>query len=158
MFNATIKRDFSLRKRYTVYGSVKVIKQMILYYSTHKPVFHTTPRWHESTHLLGKRLSLEVYKKVDMHNVLLNDNYLINVKHKISIKHRTCSCGKFLKWAVCGHILGYVYKNPRLDAVHWFGDVKYTNVQVEFNHNMKRGRKNKKSGRYHNSEKALSKY
>jgi len=149
-FNATIKRDFSLRKRYSVYGSVNVIKQMIIYYSTHKKVFQTTPRFNVNTHNRGKKLSFFEFKKVDRDTVLHRGKWLINKR-----KH-TCNCRFFLKYAICSHILGFMYKNPKVDAEAWFGD-KYNNRATDFNFNMKRGAK-KKSGRYPNSEKALSKY
>ena len=102
------------------------------------------------SHTRGKKFALFDYKKIDRETVLHRDKWIINTKR------HTCTCRFFLKYAICSHILGYMYKNPRVDAENWFGD-KYTNRATDFNFNMKRGAK-KKSGRYPNSEPALSKY
>ena len=56
-FNATIKRDFSLRKRYSVFGSVNVIIKMIIYYSTHKKTFQTTSKFNENNHNRAKKFA-----------------------------------------------------------------------------------------------------
>ena len=91
---------------------------------------------------------------LNLNTVLLKDKWLINVTK------RKCNCRLFLKYAICGHILGYVYKNTKLDSEAWFGP-KYVNTVKEFSYNVKRGAKNKQNktkGRYKNSEKALSQY
>ena len=49
-FNATIKRDFSLRRRYTVYGSVNIIKEIISYYSVNTDIFQLNPRFEQKIH------------------------------------------------------------------------------------------------------------
>jgi len=145
--NATIKRDFSLQKRYSVYGSVNVIKDIFKYYSNHKRTFETTPRFNAQTYLREKKFAPLEYMKLDWETIQHRDRLLINTK-----KH-TFTCRFFLKYAVCSHILGYMYKNPKVDTMNWFGD-KYNNRATDFNFNMKRGTK-KKSDRYPNSEKAL---
>ncbi len=38
-----------------------------------------------------------------------------------------CSCGSFMKHAVCGHILGYIYRHTKLGQECWFGE-QYSNV------------------------------
>jgi len=38
-----------------------------------------------------------------------------------------CSCGSFMKHAVCGHILGYIYRHTKLGQGCWFGE-QYSNV------------------------------
>ena len=73
------------------------------------------------------------YKKVDR-EIYQHRDWLINIK-----KH-TCTCRFFLKYAVCSHILGYMYKNQRVDAENWFDD-KYSNRASDFNFKMKRGAK-----------------
>jgi len=149
-FNATIKRDFSLRKRYSVYSSVNIIQQIINYYSTNKTIFHTTPKFCKKTHELGKKCAIvDKYKKQAPSVYLCRDKYIIKTKS------RTCSCRYFLKHAVCSHILGFLYKYSVPE--NWFGR-KYTNAPTDFAHNTKRGAKKKTVGRYKNSEKALSSY
>ena len=149
-FNATIKRDFSLRRRYTVFGSVNVIKDIITYYSTNKEEFCCYPRFNQKTHERGKHYMAAKYKKNGVFQVSVMDKYIIN------IQNRKCSCRWFLKNAVCEHILGYCYKT-KYDQECWFGP-KYTGEPTNFAFNVKRGAKTKKIGRYKYSEKALDPY
>ena len=136
-FNATIKRDFSLRRRYSVYSSVSIIQQIINYYSTNKSTFHTKPKFDSKTHELGKRCaSVDVYKKKTSNEVLCRDKYIIK------IKTRCCSCRYFIKHAVCSHILGFLYKNPSYDSENWFG-VKYSGLPTNFAVNTKKEPKKK---------------
>jgi len=62
-FNATIKRDFSLRKRYSVWGSVDIIEEIILYNSTCKKEFWVTPRFEKDTKAQGKRCIIGPFKQ-----------------------------------------------------------------------------------------------
>ena len=68
-----------------------------------------------------------------------------------------CSCGNFMKHAVCGNILAYTDRHTKLDKECWFGE-QYSNLPTEFARNAKRGAPKKQTGRPKNSEKALSKY
>ena len=61
------------------------------------------------------------------------------------------------KHAVCGHILGYIYRHTKLDQECWFGE-QCSNLPTDFSRNTKRGASKKQPGRYKKSEKALSKY
>ena len=89
-FNATIKRDFSLRKRYSVYNSVSVINQIIAYYSTNKKPFHLTPKFSEKTHQLGLKCSVShIYKKHGQGHILCNDKWVIK------LKNHSCTCRFF---------------------------------------------------------------
>jgi len=151
-FNATIKRDFSLRKRYSVYSSVNVIKQIISYYSTNKNQFHLTPKFDAKLHQLGLKCAItNSYKRREIGLVVCNDKYVIK------IKKRTCNCRYFLKNGVCSHILGFLYKTPSYNSEHWFGS-KYNGDPTSFAFNVKRGAKKKTVGCYKRSEKALSSY
>jgi len=126
---------------------------MILYYSTHKQTFNKSPKYNENTHNRAKKFSLFEYKKMDKHTISYRDEWIINTKKY------TCSCRFFLKYAICSHILGLMYKYPKIGAQCWFGE-KYSNRATDFNFNMKRGAKKKTpgcAGRYSNAEKALSK-
>jgi hypothetical protein len=116
-FNATIKRDFTFRKRYSVFMSINVIVDMIVYYSTHTQIFNTTARFNKKVHLLAKELASGKYTKLDKYTVVHADKYHINLKTK------SCNCRYFLKHAVCSHILGYMYK--KYENATWF-DEKYT--------------------------------
>ena len=78
-------------------------------------------------------------------------------KYMISLTERTCSCGSFMKHAVCGHILAYTYWHTKLEKECWFGE-QYSNLPTEFARNAKRSAPKKQTGRPKNSEKALSKY
>ncbi len=150
-FNATIKRDHSLRRRYSVYGSVDVIIQMIEYYSTHKKTFYTIPKFDKKTKSWGKHCAVFKYKKVG------RQTYSYKNKYEINTKTNSCNCSAFLKNAVCPHILGYIYRHPSLDEQCLFGE-RYQNKAVDFHHKMKRGAEKKNTGRYKNAEKALSSY
>ena len=86
-----------------------------------------------------------------------NGKTMYKDKYMISLTERTCSCGSFMKHAVCGHILAYTYRHTKLDKECWFGE-QYSNLPTEFARNAKRGAPKKQTGRPKNSEKALSKY
>ena len=86
-FNVTIKRDFSLRKRYSVWGSVDIIEEIILYYSTCKKKFWVTPRFDKDTKAQGKRCIIGPFKQRSNGKIMYKDKYMI------SITERTCSCG-----------------------------------------------------------------
>ena len=45
-----------------------------------------------------------------------------------------CSCGNFMKHAVCGNILAYTYRHTKLDKECWFGE-QYSNLPTEFARN-----------------------
>jgi hypothetical protein len=128
-FNATIKRDFSLRKRYSVYSSVNIIQYIINYYSKNKIRFALTSNFSKKTHNVGKKCALvDTYKKQPLGVYLCRDKYIIK------IKARSCSCRYFLKEAICSHIFGFVYKNQNLDEERWFGK-KYNAAPTDFAHN-----------------------
>lgn len=150
-FNATIKRDYSLRRRYSVFGSVDIICTMIVYYSSHKKTFHITPKFDKDIKIYAKKCSIAKYTKIS------GDIFSYKDKFNINIRKRWCNCANFLKHAICGHILGYTYRYGYLDDECWFGE-KYQNRATDFHYNMKRGAKKHKSGRYKKSEKALSDY
>ena len=150
-FNVTIKRDFSLRKRYSVWGSVDIIEEIILYCSTCKKEFWVTPKFDKDIKAQGKRCIIGPLKQRSNGKIIYKDKYMI------SLTERTCSCGNFMKHAVCGHILAYTYRHTRLDKECWFGE-QYSNLPTEFARNAKRGAPKKQTGRPKNSEKALSKY
>ena len=65
-----------------------------------------------------------------------NGKIMYKDKHMISLTKRTCSCGSFMKHAVCGHILGYIYRHTKLDQECWFGE-QYSNLPTEFARNAK---------------------
>jgi hypothetical protein len=62
-FNATIKRDFSLRKRCSMWGSVDIIEEIILNYSTCKKEFWVTPKFDKDTKAQGKRCIIGPFKQ-----------------------------------------------------------------------------------------------
>ena len=45
-----------------------------------------------------------------------------------------CSCGSFMKHAVCGHILGYIYRHTKLDQECWFGSVLFVGFIIFYKH------------------------
>ena len=57
----------------------------------------------EFTHIIGP------FKQMSNGKIMYKD------KHMISLTKRTCSCGSFMKHAVCGHILAYTYRHTKLD-------------------------------------------
>ncbi len=65
---------------------------------------------------------------------MMLDKWLLN------LDTRTCNCSGFMKSAVCGHILGYTYRNIDLDQQCWFGP-KFSLTGNKFQSNIKRGRK-----------------
>jgi hypothetical protein len=85
-FNATIKRDFSLRKRYSVLGSVDIIEEIILYYSTCKKEFWVTPKFDKDTKAQEKRCIIGSFKQRSNGKIMYKDKYMI------SLTERTCSC------------------------------------------------------------------
>ena len=46
-FNASIKRDFTFRKKLSVYVAVNKIKEIVHYYSVNKEIFHTIPKFYK---------------------------------------------------------------------------------------------------------------
>ena len=128
--------------------SVQLAQDMIVYYSTHKNEFKTTPKFNNETHNIGKKCALDSYKTIDRYTVNYDEKYVINHRKKV------CNCRYFLKNAVCSHILGYMYK--KFGQESWFGE-KYSIKATDFNYHMNRGG-TIKLGRYKLSKPALSQY
>ena len=81
------QRDFSLRKKVQRVGSVYIIEEIILYYSTCKKEFWVTPKFDEDTKAQGKRCIIGPFKQRSNGKIIYKDNYMI------SLTERTCSCG-----------------------------------------------------------------
>jgi hypothetical protein len=85
------------------------------------------------THIIG------TFKQGSNGKIMYKDKYMI------SLTKRTCSCGSFMKHAVCGHILAYTYRHTKLDKECWFGE-QYSNLPTDFARNAKRGAPKKQTG------------
>ena len=78
-FNAVIKRDFTLRRRYSVYASVEMMEDIILYYSTNPKKFNTTPKFCAKMVKEAKRCARNKYKKKGKLLVSYKDKWLLNL-------------------------------------------------------------------------------
>jgi len=76
-----------LRKRYSVWGSVEIIEEIILYYSTCKKEFWVTPKFEKDTKSQGKRCIIGPFKQRS------NGKIMYKYKYMISLTERTCICG-----------------------------------------------------------------
>jgi len=82
----------------------------------------------------AERCALNKYKKKGKFLLSYKDKWLLN------LETRSCNCGGFIKSAICGHILGYKYRNNDLDQQFWLGP-KFSLTGNKFQTNIKRERK-----------------
>jgi hypothetical protein len=87
-----------------VWGSVDIIEQIILYYSTCKKQLWVTPKFDKDTKAQEKRCAIGPFKQRFNGEIMYKENYMI------SLTERILSCVSFMKHAVCGHILGYTFR------------------------------------------------
>ena len=145
-FNATIKRDFTNRKRWTIKLALEKISNIITH-SSNKKYFETVPAYNKGFSSYSNRLDKSHFK--------LNRNRVFYVgangnKYLISIEKKCCSCKHFLNYAICPHVIAY----SNINQLNWFGDEYNKSEKVDFVNKNKRG---PKGGRYKKAEKALVK-
>ncbi len=135
-FNATIKRDFFMRKRLSVLGCALKLEDVIKYYSSNDIEFHRYPKFVEA---YQKKASLKTIKDFIPTGKKIF-KLLSSVKkwgdHIINVEKKSCSCPLYLKRAICIHSLAY----SNLLKLNWFGS-SYSGKSTQFFTKTKRGRK-----------------
>ena len=121
---------------------IKKCEEMVQYYSNQQQIFNTTPKFKQSINDIACKMDKAVFKKTTKHTFVYKDKYVINRIEK------SCTCGYFLKKAICTHALAFSH----LKDLDWFGSA-YSNRSNEFCYRTRKGRK--RGGRYKNSTKAL---
>ena len=71
-FNASIKRDFTFRKKLSVYVAVNKIKEIVHYYSVNKEIFHTIPKFNKKILDYSRELKKNHFKKLNYNSILCN--------------------------------------------------------------------------------------
>ena len=141
-FNATIKRDFFMRKRHSVFGAVLKLELIVKYYSNKETPFHMLPKYSDKLHDKAKKLSSSDFK--------FSGNLVKIDSRRILINKKSCSCPQWLKWAICYHSLAL----SNLKDYAWFG-TSYSGRAKKFFVKCKRGAK--KGGRTTKAKSALNK-
>ena len=124
---ATIKRDFFMRVKLSVYGAVQKITR---YYSIKEPMFNLIPKHDIKLNALALKYRKKQFttgsKKVSI--------FEAGRCHYIDIKRKSCDCKIFLKRAICVHTLGFSH-SYELD---WYSPV-YDSRATEFSYKTKKG-------------------
>ena len=150
-FNASIKRDFTLRRRMSVPAAINKIYEIINYYSTIEVKFELKPAFDKTvvsnSQIYSKRnfKNMGSYVQSRYQDETLESQYSIYLKKDLT--KCTCSCCYFQKHAICKHLLAY----GNLHGLNIFGK-KFFNEPIKFVNKIKRG---PKSGRYKLAGKAL---
>ena len=116
-FNATIKRDFTLRKRMNIKSVLEKMNEIIIYYSVHRKEFMTKPKFNSKLKEIALNIPSKNFEKVSKYRIKYvgeKFDYIINLNEK------TCSCRNYLKLAICHHLVAYSNQNK----LNWF-DTKY---------------------------------
>ena len=147
-YNATVKRDYTLRKRLSVITLLDKFKTIVIVESgstidfSYLPAFK--PKLKEKLNLISE---FKFCKTNETNKVKYNgskETLLLDISENCS-----CSCRQYLKHRVCIHLVAYAnYFNKKL-----YGGV-YCKKATVFDYKAKRGAKGK---RYNKAEKALVK-
>jgi len=90
---------------------------------------------------LANRLTIANFTQTSRKNITYqgkNNTFKINLANKACLNGFCCSCGSFMKNAVCMHLVGF----SNLFQKNLFGE-KWLNEPTEFNHAKKRGQARK---------------
>jgi len=135
-FNASIKRDFTIRRRMSisVNGGLSKLKEIVVYYSNIGEPFEKQPPFCEKALELAKGISKKQFKMQGRQLVIYNGS---NTSFKIKLDNSSfsCDCKYFIKGAVCKHTVAY----SMLYELNWFG-LKYSKEPTKFACKAKRGR------------------
>jgi hypothetical protein len=145
-YNATIKRDYTLRKRLSV-GALLARFATIVQVESHDIAkkFSLVPAYNNKLKDLVEKLVKDKFLKMNVAN-----HYKFNgARHKyvLNIMNCTCSCSYYLKYMVCAHLAAF----SNHFNMKWFND-KYNTERVVFDYKAKRGAKLQK---FKKAEKAL---
>ena len=130
-FNASIKRDFTLRRRLSVAVIMK-FGEITTYYSLHSKTFFTTPAYNRKLQDKAFEINKDRYKKQGKYLVSIKSG---DISYYINLKDGECTCCSFVKNAICKHSLSYSNRN----SCNWFGP-EYTKQASKFITKIKRGR------------------
>jgi hypothetical protein len=110
-FNATVKRDFTNRKRQSIMNAINIVEEIITYYSTHYQTFSVSPRYNYKlkTQALKVDKSKFIYKKNKKQVAYegKNNKHEINLNDNNAFKYHSCNCKSFLKFAICLHLVAF---------------------------------------------------
>ncbi|CAF0708035.1 unnamed protein product [Brachionus calyciflorus] len=99
-FNASIKRDFTYRKKLSVFGFILKSFEIIKYYSVTDKHFENTP----IPSIRAKNLAKSVSKWENFSQI---SKYIYEYKgyYSLNSKNFDCDCKYYLKWGYCSHQL-----------------------------------------------------
>ncbi|RNA35542.1 hypothetical protein BpHYR1_031608 [Brachionus plicatilis] len=99
-FNECIKRDFTLRKKLTVYGFIQNCLEIVKYYSNRGDKFEIKTKPTSCALRLGNTMAnWKNFNRLDKYL------YCFNGFYKLNIVRMTCNCKYFVKLAYCSHLL-----------------------------------------------------
>jgi hypothetical protein len=100
-FNATIKRDFTYRRKLNIFSFINKSFDIIRFYSIDAQPFALAPKPTVTNIRLGKAMACWAnYKK------LYNSTFMYKNIYKVELKSKNCSCKYFMKLGYCAHLLG----------------------------------------------------
>ena len=101
-FNAAIKRDFTIRRRLGIIGSLEKFESIISFYSNNYNVFQLVPAFNPKIQKLTKseNLTKKNFKKVFNSRIIFSDytkEFHISLKDDRCLNSVSCSCKYILK-------------------------------------------------------------
>ena len=125
-FNATIKRDMTLRVKLSMYSILIKMRELILFYSTNKALpFQTMPAFDNKLKTLAVAIPESSFKFITTRKVECEGEnkrvFKIRLDHPSCYRGCYCDCKRFCKWAICVHVVAYsnTYKEE-LYGAKWF--------------------------------------
>ena len=139
LFNAVIKREYTLHKKMSVGKLMETFRDITIYYSSNSLKFEYLPKYEYGIKKRALLIDKSKFKKVNSHEVQYDGTSgfsFINLNDRSnSIDNCSCSCYGYLKRAVCVHLVAYSI----LFDKKWFGD-QY-NMKDKLVYKTKRGAK-----------------
>ncbi len=146
-FNATIKRDFFMRKRLSVLGCALKLEDVIKYYSSNDIEFNRYPKFNQDIQNKASLKCIKDFEPIGKRCFRLTGSTKLWGDHIVNQETKSCSCPIYLKKGICTHSLAY----SNLMNLNWFGH-NYSGKPTKFFTKTKRGRK---SGREAKAKTAL---
>lgn len=137
-FNKTMKGTFTLRKQLSVYRTLELIQEKVLFYSNLDRRFNNSPRVTKDMTKEANEYCEKSFKKVDRETF---DYVLKRERYRINLGELSCTCHQFMDRATCSHLI-YLSHLMELDLGYYNPITKFVFL--------------KKRGRPKNASKALS--
>ena len=138
-FNATIKRDFTGRKKLKINSALQKLDQIIHYYSNDSIIFMLQPIASKKMVQIANRLVKTCFQKIRGNRVAYtgkNNKFILNLENNSCYKSLSCSCQNFLKSAICIHVYAY----SKFNDLKYYGQETCNEDQSKFVHKTKKGR------------------